>query len=142
MEESAGDVIEFLENNKIQEAIFLTHSKGGIVGTFLSKHPKAKPLINKIITIASPHGGTVFGKLKFLNLNQLKPGSEEIKSILKSNIGNPDIYNIYPSMDNHVLPNKNLILKGASNKEVHVVGHTRILEAKETIKEIIKILSA
>jgi triacylglycerol lipase len=142
LEEASGDIIEFLENNKIQEAFFLTHSKGGIVGKFLLEHPKAKPVVKKLITIAAPYGGTLLGKFKFFNLNQLMPSSKEIKNILNSNINYPNIYNIYPTVDNHVLPNKNLILNGAKNIKVNVVGHTRILEAKKTVKTILKILTA
>jgi hypothetical protein len=70
------------------------------------------------------------------------PSSKEIKNILNSNINYPNIYNIYPTIDNHVLPNKNLILNGAKNIKVNVVGHTRILEAKKTLKTILKILTA
>jgi len=66
------------------------------------------------------------------------PNSEIIQNVLSENKNNGKIINFYPSLDNHVVPNKDLILEGAKNIEMKVVGHTRILEDEELLNEIIK----
>jgi len=50
------------------------------------------------------------------------------------------IYNIYPTFDNLVIPNSSLKLDNARNIKIDIVGHTRILESKELLNELDKIL--
>jgi hypothetical protein len=53
---------------------------------------------------------------------------------------NHKVFALYPTLDNHVLPNKNLLLPGAHNIQIDVVGHTRILTSAKTLATISQII--
>ena len=132
--EKSAKAIDNLKSNTI---FLLAHSKGGLVAKYLmDNYPEINKRINIVITIACPWSGSYLGLARFHNLSQLIPGSIFIKELLKNITNNYKIVNLYPTFDNHVIPNKNLVLEGAKNICIPVIGHTRILEDERTLKEI------
>lgn len=140
VEEQMKFVEKYVSQNKLKNLIIISHSKGGIIARYLLNSSPASESVTRIITIASPHQGTKFAKLKILNLTELIPQSKLLKQLSKQNYLSK-ITNIYPSFDSTVIPNENLILEGASNIKLKTAGHTKILESKETLNLLDKILT-
>jgi triacylglycerol esterase/lipase EstA (alpha/beta hydrolase family) len=130
------DINQYIESKKIKEFSIISHSKGGIVSRLLLDELNTK--INKVFNIATPNEGTIFGYIPLFNLHELKPNSRLIKTLKALKV--KKIVNIYSRFDNHVIPNSSLRLEGSTNIKVNVVGHTRILESKETLIEIKKLI--
>lgn len=130
------EISQFINDYQLENIIIVVHSKGGIVARNLLNIDYSN--INKIINIAVPNNGTIFGYLNIHNLHELKPKSSQLKAL--DDAKTDKIINIYPKFDNHVIPNSSLYLKGANNVEIDIVGHTRLLESKETLNVIEKIL--
>ncbi len=123
------------------EVTLIAHSKGGIVEKYLlDNFPDIVSSVKNIISIATPFKGTVFGNLKFHNVEELKPDSDIIKNLKRERIYT-NYYNFYPTWDNHVLPNESLLLEGAHNIQININGHTRVLESPELIDKIKAVLA-
>ncbi len=130
---------QFINNNQLNKVILLAHSKGGLIAKSLLIDPSINKKIFKTICIATPFGGSWLSKL-IPGGRDLAPNSSLIKKLDSNKQYNHLIHNLYPIFDNHVIPNRHLFLQGAKNYQVDVIGHTRILENKETINLIKKIL--
>ena len=126
----------FISENNLENITLISHSKGGLIAKYFLGHSKASSKVDKVISIATPYGGTYFSFL--IGNIELSPISKTIKYINKNRSSCKKIINIYPSFDNHVIPNRNLLLEGAKNIKIEVVGHTKILTHKNTIKLIEK----
>jgi triacylglycerol lipase len=131
-----SDILKYVEDNNLNNIILITHSKGGLIARSLLSKIDIK--IQSVIEISSPNHGTIFGYLHFLNLKELKPKSDQV--LISEHIQRHKIINIFPKFDNHVLPNSSLYLDGAKNIKINIVGHTRILESKELLTELDKII--
>ena len=130
------DILKYIDDNNLKNIIIITHSKGGLIARSILKDHDDN--IQSIIEISSPNQGTIFGYLGFINLKELKPNCKTLKEL--ENINTQKIINIFPQFDNHVIPNTSLYLEGAKNVKLDIVGHTRILESKELLTELDKIL--
>jgi triacylglycerol lipase len=132
--EGCERVKEYINEHRLKDIIVITHSKGGIIGLYLLKDPKVSKRIKKLITIACPFYGSVLAGLMPC-AKELVPSSQLIKNAL-SGVNFKKIFSLYPRVDNHVVPNKNLIPDKVSGKQIDITGHTRILESEETMGEI------
>ncbi len=134
IQSGVSKVEEYINKQGLKKVILLAHSKGGIVAQILLTNPTINKKIQLVFNLAVPNQGTLWGWAYFMNLKELLPYSQIIKSLPKFN---PKVINIYPKVDNHVIPNKSLILQGAQqNICIDIVGHTRILESEKTCKAI------
>jgi esterase/lipase len=132
-----ADILEeFISENNLKNITLISHSKGGLIAKYFLDHSKYSKKVDKAISIATPYGGTYFSFL--IGNIELSPISKTIKNINKNRSSCKKIVNIYPSFDNHVIPNRNLILEDAKNIKVDVVGHTKILTHEDTIKLVEK----
>lgn len=133
---NANILEEFISENNLKNITLISHSKGGLIAKYFLDHSKYSKKVDKVISIATPYGGTYFSFL--IGNIELSPISKTIKNINKNRSSCKKIVNIYPAFDNHVIPNKNLLLEGAINIKIGIVGHTRILVSDATINEISK----
>lgn len=139
IQDLAQELVSFIQANNLDNIVLVAHSKGGIISRYvLEYYPEINLMIKKIFTISTPHQGTVFGKLNKFHLDQLAPGSKIINDLNVQKDNLHKIVNIYPRVDNSIVPNKNLILAGAENHQVDIVGHTRILNSVECINIILE----
>ncbi|MDQ6985584.1 MAG: hypothetical protein Q9M91_02135 [Candidatus Dojkabacteria bacterium] len=125
IEDSAKEVLAELDDLGITKPILIGHSKGALISCFIEK---IKPgFSSKIVTISSPIKGSIWGHFRIMNLSEMIPNSKLLKYIQE--IANEKIsLNIYPKVDNHVIPKSSLVLgKEDIDVEVDIVGHTRIL---------------
>jgi pimeloyl-ACP methyl ester carboxylesterase len=128
------DVAEYIKGNNLKDVIVIGHSKGGIVAVNLLKDPTVAERIKKVINIAGPIKGSFMAWI-FPSTRELLPSSDLIKHYYQG-IDTKKIINLYPRIDNDILPNKNLVGDNCVNKQIDIFGHIRIVEARQTIEEI------
>jgi hypothetical protein len=133
--ETLKTVESYIEEIKTKEIILVCHSKGGIVARLLLSKPTTASKISKVFFVSATIQGTWLGYLPFINIKDQTPKSVQELPLPNSQIHK--IINLYPLLDNIVIPNKNLLLDGAENIQIPVIGHTRILNSSKTIQEII-----
>jgi len=129
----------FIEKQNLINLIIIAHSKGGIVARYLLQDLTIANRIDKVISIATPYKGSRLVAI-LPNAHDLSPDSPTIKTIQIPLSGENKTYNFYPIFDNHIIPNDSLILPSIHNHKINIVGHTRILEANQTLESIRKIL--
>lgn len=128
----------YITQNALRQVTLLAHSRGGIVAKlYADAYPEH---VQKIVTISTPYQGTYVGYLYFCNLKELIPRSSVIQKILHDTGHVDKILNLYAQVDNHVIPNAHALLPGATNTKIPIIGHTRILEAPDTLTALIKFL--
>src|SRR3989344_2169776 len=132
---------KYIDNNNLKNLILIGHSKGGIISKYFIDNSPLTDRVKLIISIASPFGGTQLGRLKILNTHEFLPDSAIIQKLNAKTSKNKLFINLFSRKDDVVIPNQNLILKGAKNIKVEVDGHLGILESEKTLREIDKILS-
>lgn len=128
----------YITQNGLRQVTLLAHSRGGLVAKlYADAYPEH---VQKIISLSTPYQGTSVGSLYICNLKELVPRSPVIQKVLHNTAHTDKILNLYAHVDNHVIPNAHALLPGATNQEVPVIGHTRILEAPDTLTALIKFL--
>jgi triacylglycerol lipase len=112
-------------------AILVCHSMGGLAArSYLRRHGDAR--IRRVITIGSPHRGTMLGRLGVgVNARQMAYGSEFLKRLAADEtpalrakfvcIGSRD--------DNLVIPRSSMLLDGAASRHVDGIGHIHTIES-------------
>ena len=106
------------------------HSMGGLAARqYLREHGPAR--IAKLVTIASPHHGTMLASLGLgLNARQMHPQSEFLRALEAFEAIEPpavDATSIYSTHDNLVSPQETSRLPWARNVAIPGVGHVAIL---------------
>ncbi len=125
--------------------VFLVgHSLGGLcIRRFLATSPYAQAVAG-VITLGTPHQGSILAHLASGQLGRsIKPEGTLIAEL--SNSPEPDIpkFCFYSSIDNMVIPGKNLIpcKKGWTLEETATVGHTFLLVHPPVIRRVRAILN-
>ena len=83
IEQSFRKLEEFILKISHDDLILLSHSKGGLIAKHFLDNSSATTKVAVSISIATPYMGTYIAKQRIINF--------------------------YPSLDNHVIPNKNLL---------------------------------
>lgn len=139
---TASLVREVIDENKLKNVILVSHSKGGLVAKYLLVHLNQDKHIKKVIAISAPFSGTTLAKMiPHSSHRELEPNNELFKDLQLHSEVNKQIISIFPSFDNHVLDKSRCILDGATNIEVNIPGHHRLLFNKKIIKTIIEQLN-
>lgn len=139
---SSGKLVhELMDQEDIKNAVVIAHSKGGLIGKFCLANCNSDHRIKKLITIATPFGGVAPVKyIPIRHFKELSPGSKIIEELKACVHVNRDIVSIYPVFDNHIWPLSSAHLDGATNIQVPVHGHHKILHSKLVLEKILKIL--
>ncbi|HEX9007727.1 MAG TPA: hypothetical protein VF837_00500 [Patescibacteria group bacterium] len=138
--EGAADISEYIKKNNLKNVTLIGHSKGALNAIYVLKDPEIDQIVRKVIIIAGP--------LKGLFLSRFTPTAGELDSEsdfmkqYKKGIDSKKIVNIYPSVDDMVIPNASLQWEEVMNMKIDIYGHIRVVEADETIKEIVSILNS
>jgi len=113
-----------------RNVIVVCHSMGGLATrAYLRRHGDACVL--RVITLATPHHGTVFGRLGFgTNAKQMATGSAYITDLAASESAErrAKFFCIATRDDNLVVPRSSPLLPGARQFELDRVGHLALTE--------------
>ena len=138
---SAKIVREIIDENNLENAIIIGHSKGGLIGKYFLIHENKDNKIKGLIAIATPFSGSRLAKSSLReSFRELTPNSKIIQELDSHKEVNSKIVSIMPEFDNHVWSEKGSYLNGALNIKVPVKGHHKIVFDKAVISKIIKLL--
>lgn len=130
IDDITGEVENYIRQNNLVKVVIIGHSKGGLIARNLVNRINNR--VKLVVILAAPHHGTILAYLPLNGFSELRLNSKSIKNISSLEV-NEKIVNITPSWDNHIIPNSSLKLVGGRNVVIKVGGHTRILDASETI---------
>ncbi len=105
------------------------HSMGGLAArVYLRRHGDAH--VARVVTLATPHHGTIFGKLGHSrNARQMAKGSRFIAQLAGDDRGRWARFTTVATRDdNLVIPRASPLLPGARQIEIDGVGHLALIE--------------
>ncbi len=113
--------------------IVVAHSKGGLVGKHLMLSHREDLGVRGLVAICTPFAGSRYAKYVLgQTLRAFSPTNDTIVLLGRDSSVNSQIVSIFGPFDPHVPDGS--VLVGATNVQVPVSGHFRILHAQETIE--------
>ena len=139
VDQVARRIDEVLELSGADRVIILAHSMGGLAARcYLAAEPN-RNRVEKIITLASPHHGTLIARLSpTKNSRQMRPESSFIDELNRSpsQERSAPITSIFSVDDNIVVPQDSSRLEHAQNIAVAGVGHVA-MAFSPTVKRLV-----
>jgi len=138
--EAAKLVAQHLEEAGLRGAILVAHSKGGLIGkyTMLSLDPEHR--IDRMISVCAPFSGSRYARYMLLpSLRIFSPRNALTLQMSRELAINSRITSIYGPFDPHIPEGS--VLPGATNIELPVAGHFKILGHPGTARIIVEQLN-
>ncbi|RAX18243.1 alpha/beta hydrolase [Pseudarthrobacter sp. AG30] len=138
--DAARLVAQHLEEAGLHNAILVAHSKGGLIGkyTMLSLDPEHR--IDRMIAVCAPFSGSRYARYMLLpSLRIFSPRNALTLQMAREQTINSRITSLYGPFDPHIPEGS--VLPGATNIELPVAGHFRILGDPVTARIIVEQLS-
>jgi pimeloyl-ACP methyl ester carboxylesterase len=127
---AAQVVRRFIDEHNLKDVLLVAHSKGGLVGKYLLGHHNSDKAVSRMIAISTPFSGSIYAQWWVLGAVQvMSPRSRLIRELASNLLINQDIVSIYGSFDPHIPAGSRI--EGATNVELPVMGHFRILSTRE-----------
>lgn len=120
-----------------QRVLLVGHSMGGLAArVYLRKHGDAH--VARIVTLASPHHGTIFGRLGHSrNARQMAKASPFIERLRHDDRGRWARFTTVATRDDNMLvPRSSPLLPGARQVELDGVGHLALIEDRRAWRVI------
>lgn len=119
------------------------HSLGGLVLRYYARRYPA-PHVRRIVTLGTPHGGTVLAHGRGGTTHKLAPGSSFVKTLCAADRVPQqfDVIAIHSGFDAMILPPRNAEYPGAFNIRVAGVGHNALLFSSKVYGLIAENLAA
>jgi pimeloyl-ACP methyl ester carboxylesterase len=141
MERLAAEIERICQATGQSQVILVCHSMGGLVArAYLCAHGAAR--VKKVVTIASPHNGTVHARFgSGPNAKQMERESEFLRELCAREGGKgPDcgLTSIYTPHDNLVAPQDTSRLAWARNIAIPGRGHVDILASDRLAAIVLK----
>jgi triacylglycerol lipase len=139
IQKGAKKLREVLENQNIQRAVIVAHSKGGLIGKYYLVHHNQDKRVVGMVAIAAPFAGSALARLvPHPSAQELVARHKLIQDLEKHSGINHQIISIYPTFDNHIWTENGSFLEGAENIQVSLSGHNRVLFNKDVKKLVLK----
>jgi pimeloyl-ACP methyl ester carboxylesterase len=124
-----GAVERLREASGAARVILVGHSMGGLAArVYLRRHGDAH--VARVVTLASPHHGTIFGRLGHSrNARQMAKGSRFVEHLNRDDRGRWSRFTTVATRDdNLVVPRASPLLPGSRQIEIDGVGHLALIE--------------
>lgn len=140
-------VEELVARTGYERVHLIGHSLGGLIGRYYVQRLGGHARVHTLVTIGSPHSGTLIAKLTPFKLGrQLSPDGDLIRELAEPA---PDcrtrMVSYYSDMDQMVLPTANGAIRHPdltySNIELHRVGHMSLVAHSTVVGQIGDLLS-
>jgi alpha-beta hydrolase superfamily lysophospholipase len=126
-----------LVSRELRGVALVAHSKGGLVGKHMMAIDDAEGRIDRLVAIASPFRGSALARIApNPALRAFLPSDPVIAALQADRAVNARITSVYPRFDPHIPDG--CALDGATNVEVPVVGHFRVLLHVKTTEAVIE----
>ncbi|HWR86720.1 MAG TPA: alpha/beta hydrolase [Rhodoglobus sp.] len=116
----------YLDERDLRGVVIVAHSKGGLIGKHMMAVNDTSHRVGRMVAIASPFGGSVLARFAPVSTLRIFRATDPTLSTLAKNLAlNARITSIFPEWD-PMIPTRSE-LQGATNVEIPVIGHFRIL---------------
>jgi len=135
--EAARLVAQHLEEAGLRDAALVAHSKGGLIGKYamLSLDPEHR--IQRMVAVCTPFSGSSYARYMLLpSLRIFSPRNAVTLQLAREEAINSRITSVYGPFDPHIPEGS--VLPGATNIELPVAGHFRILGDPGTARTIVE----
>jgi triacylglycerol lipase len=145
IEEMAIQLKNFINKNISRDERFniIGYSMGGIIGRYYLQFINPNSNIHKLVTISSPHNGTLTAYMSQLKGSRdLRPNSDVIKKFNDNSefMDKNSFMSIYTEFDAMILPHTSSKVNSANNITVPVAAHHLMLKSNAVAQMIIKFL--
>ncbi|HEX5334884.1 MAG TPA: hypothetical protein VFW55_03335 [Propionicimonas sp.] len=139
--DGAQQVRDHLETHDLRGVAVVAHSKGGLIGKLAMAAELAQDArIAVVVAICTPFGGARLARyLPWPALRPLVPGHPSLVELAAAQAVNSRVVSVYGVFDPHIPEGSEL--PGASNVELPVAGHFRILSRPETVRAVLAAIS-
>ncbi len=126
------------------DVAIVAHSMGGLVTRYYLKHLRTTSQVNLVVTIGTPHHGTLSGKIApsaSRCAREMTPGSDFLRHLNAPEEVAPGVefHSIWTPADGVVIPAENAIMCGAKNYQVTGFGMSHLtMLASETVSEMVE----
>lgn len=122
----------YLERHDLRGVVLVAHSKGGLVGKQLMA---TTDRVVALVAVATPFGGSSLARfVPVRSIRAFDPLDSTITTLAANLALNSRITSIYPQFDPHIPGGSHL--EGATNIELPIVGHFRLLADARVIEGI------
>lgn len=130
-------VRSYLDANDLRGVALVAHSKGGLIGKLaMTMELGDQARIAALVAICTPFGGARLARyLPWPGLRPLVPGHPTLVELAAAQAVNARVTSIYGTFDPHIPEGS--VLPGATNIELPVAGHFRILAQPETLHAVL-----
>lgn len=120
----------------LRDVALVAHSKGGLIGKHLLAYDDPDGRIDRLVAVATPFGGSRLARYAVgSTLRAFLPGDPVILSLARERAVNARITSIYPRVDPNIPEGSRL--DGATNVELPLWGHFRILTATQALAAVV-----
>lgn len=136
---SAERVAAELAALDLRGVALVAHSKGGLIGKQVLTGLDPDGRVDRLIAVATPFGGSAMARwTPWRTMRAFLPGDSVIREL--AGASNARITSIYPRFDPNIPEGSRL--EGATNIEIPVVGHFRVLDEPATIAAVLAAVEA
>jgi alpha-beta hydrolase superfamily lysophospholipase len=136
---TAAHVADALRRRGLDGVALVAHSKGGLVGKLVMLGEEGTR-VDRLIAIASPFAGSRIARYTLLpSLRAFRPAHPVIRELATGRDVDARITSIFPTFDPHIPDGSRL--EGATNVEIAVEGHFRILVEPATADAVLAALA-
>jgi len=124
--ESAAIAQRYIDEADLRGVVLVAHSKGGLIGKHMMLLDDTEGRIDRLVAIATPFGGSRYARYMVdPQLRAFRPTERTLAMLTANALANSRITSVYGTVDTHIP--EGCALPGATNIEVPVTGHFRVL---------------
>lgn len=136
IETAAGSVMAHILEHDLRGVILVAHSKGGLVGKHVLAVDDTEGRVDRLVAVATPFGGSTLAPLvPSRTVRALGPAAATIVTLAANLEVNARITSIFGDYDPHIPEGSTLI--GATNVEIPIVGHFRLLSDRRVVAAVV-----
>ena len=137
IDEGALALRRYLEGHDLRGVAVVAHSKGGLIGKLAMANELAQEArIAVVVAICTPFAGARRARyLPWPGMHSLLPGDPSLVELAAAQAVNARVVSLYGTFDPHIPEGSELA--GATNIELPVAGHFRILAQPETLSAVL-----
>lgn len=132
--ETAALVQEHLDTLDLRGVVVVGHSKGGLIGKHMLTVDDRDERIGRLIAINTPFPGAPLARYAVSAWREFAPDRPVIRTLAQATHVNSRIVSIYSRFDQYIPGSSRL--EGATNVELPLVGHFRVLEDPLLLDEV------
>lgn len=128
---AAAIVADYIVAEDLHDVVILAHSKGGLIGKFAMLRRDTEGRIVSMVAICSPFSGSRYARYMMLpSLRSFRPTDSITLELARETAINERITSVFGLFDPHIPEGS--VLPGATNIQVEVGGHFRIIADRRT----------